>query len=110
MAWIGLLLRGSVFFLAFSECHVARRITRGSLSCGMQSLEKGDERRSLWRTQVLSVRRHVAASLDHLAYELVLRQPHGYGIQGRTSLAAEVPKGMAVAALFGLKDERSLAL
>src|ERR1700752_4389134 len=80
VAWIGLSLRGSVFFLAFPECHVARRITRGSLSCGMESLEKGDQRRGLWRTQVFSVRRHVAASLDHLADELVLRQPYGYGV------------------------------
>src|SRR5258707_6072941 len=68
VAWIAL-LRGSAFLLGFRECCIAR----GSLSCRMQCFEKRDECCRFRRTQILSVCRHVAAALDHLADELVLR-------------------------------------
>src|SRR5258708_12827883 len=76
----------------------------------MQRLEKCDERRRLRRTQILPIRRHVAASLDHLADELVLREPHGNTVQSRASLSAPLPKGMAVAALLALENEGTLPL
>src|SRR5712692_2089066 len=74
----------------------------------MQSLEKCHKRGCLRRAQVLPIRRHVAASLDHLADELILREPHGNTIQRGTSLPTHLPKGVAVAALFDLKNECSL--
>src|SRR4029077_18526586 len=98
------------FFLGVTEHHIARCIARGSLPSRMQGLEKCDERRGLCRTQVLPVRRHVAASLDHLADELVLCKPNGNAIQSRTSLPSYLPKGMAVAALLDLKNKRPLPL
>src|SRR5882672_5946435 len=76
----------------------------------MQGFEKCHERRGLCRTQVLPVRRHVAASLNHLSDELVLREPHGDAIQRRASLPAQLPEGVAVAALFDLKNKRALSL
>src|SRR5260370_16328282 len=106
MDWF-LWLCARAFFLGVTEHHIARCITSWSLPCGMQGLKKRDERRGLCRTQVLPVRRHVAASLDHLADELVLREPHGDAIQRRASLPAQLPEGMAVAALLHLKNKRA---
>src|SRR5216683_2876563 len=103
-------LRARAFFLGVAEHDIARRIARGSLPSRMQGLEKCDERCGLCRTQILPIRRHVAASLDHLANELVLCQPHGDAIQRRASLPAHLTQGMAVAALFDLKNERALSL
>src|SRR5438270_2120866 len=76
----------------------------------MQDFEKCDERGGLRRAQILAVRRHVATALDHLADELVLRQPHRNIVECRTALPAALSEGMAVAALFDLKDERALSL
>src|SRR5215475_2058838 len=76
----------------------------------MQRFEKCDECSRLRRTQIFSIGRHVAASLNYLPDELILRLPHCDSIQGRASLPAAASKGMAIAALFGLKNERSLAL
>src|SRR4029077_6509195 len=98
------------FFLGVTEHHIARCIARRSLPSRMQGLEKCDERRGLCRTQVLSVRRHVPASLDHLADELILREPHGDAIQRRASLSAEFTERMAIAALLHLKHESALPL
>src|SRR5690349_6656186 len=94
--------------LPLAQNHVARRIARGRLSLRMQGLEKRHERCRLRRHQVLAVRRHVAASLNHLADELILRQPHSHAIQSRTAFAAILAEGMAVAALLRLKDKRAL--
>src|SRR5258708_1615568 len=109
MNWF-LWLCARAFFLGVTEHHIARCIARRSLPSRMQGLEKCDERRGLCRTQVLPVRRHVAASLDHLADELVLCEPHGDAIQRRASLTAQLPEGMAVAALLDLKNKRALPL
>src|SRR6267154_2244177 len=103
-------LRARAFFLALAKHDIARRIARGSLPSRMQGLKKRDKRRGFCRTQVLPIRGHVAASLDHLADELVLREPHGDAIQRRASLPAQLPEGMAVAALLDLKHERALPL
>src|SRR5581483_278558 len=66
------------------------------------------ERCSLRWRQVLAVRRHVAASLNHLPDELVLRQPHSHRVQSRTAFSAILAEGMAVAALLNLEDQRAL--
>src|SRR5258708_4787921 len=68
--------------------HIAGSIARGGLPCGMQGLEKCYERGSFRRAQILAVRGHVAASLDHLADELVLREPNRNTVQRRTSLSS----------------------
>ena len=67
--------------LVLSDTAASRSIARGSLSQRMQGFEKCDECSGLRRTQVLPIRRHVAAALDHLADELVLREPHGNTVQ-----------------------------
>src|SRR5580704_5726276 len=109
MGWF-LWLCARAFFLGVTEHHITRCIARGSLPSRMQGLEKCDKRRGLSRTQVLPVRRHVAASLDHLADELVLREPHGDAVERRTPLSAEFTEGMAIATLLHLKHESALPL
>ena len=83
---------------------------RGGLARRMQGLEKGYERGGFRWTQILSVRRHIAAALNHLPDELVLREPHGNAVQSRPSLPTAFSKGMAVAALLDLKDQSALPL
>src|SRR5262249_14178485 len=90
------------------EHRVARCIPRGGVPRGTQRREKCDERRRFRRTQVLAVRGHVAASLDHLTDELILRESQRDAVESRTSLAARFPKGVAVATLLDLKHERAL--
>src|SRR5215472_3600116 len=75
----------------------------------MQSLEKRNQSRGLGRVQTVSVSRHVAAALQHLANELVLGQPFGYRVERWPTLAALLPERVAVATLFALEDERALA-
>ena len=58
----------------------------------MQSLEKSYQRRSLSRTQVFSISRHVSTTLDYLANQLVLREAKCDTIQGRPALATHVIK------------------
>src|SRR5580704_4258337 len=106
VAWIALWLCRGGPLLALPE----RRVVRRSLPWRMQGLKKRHERRRFRRTQILPVRWHVTASLDHLADELILCKPHGNTVQSRTSLSAQLPKRMAVAALLDLKNERTLAL
>src|SRR5262245_20049003 len=74
----------------------------------MQGLEKRYERCCLRWIQIFPVCRHIPASLDHLPDELVLRKPYSNAVQSWTSLPARAREGMAVAALFDLKDERAL--
>src|SRR5882757_9698097 len=75
----------------------------------MQSYQKRDQGGCFRRTQVVSVGRHVAASLNDLADQLVLRQSYGDAVECRPSLAARLSERMAIAALFGLKYESALA-
>ena len=75
----------------------------------VQRLEKPNKRRRLRRIQIISVGRHVAAPLQHLADQLISRQSRRHGIQFGTTLAARAVKRMAVAALFGLENDRALA-
>ena len=74
----------------------------------MQRLEERDERRDLRGIEVLAVRRHVAPSLDHLPNQLIPREPDRHLVERRPTGAAFVSERMAVPALFGLEDRRSL--
>src|SRR5277367_2260213 len=94
---------------ALAKRHITRGIAGGSLADRMKSHEKRNQRRGFRRTQVFSVGRHVAAALDDLSNQLILCEPHGDAVERRASLAAQIPKGMAVAALLGLKHERALS-
>src|SRR4029453_3842181 len=76
----------------------------------MEVLEEGDESRGLRRAEVLAVGRHVAAALDDLADEVVLRQAPGDVVEGGAALAAALLERMAVAALLDLEDQRALSL
>src|SRR5262245_1292916 len=76
----------------------------------MQGLQEGHERGGFGRSQVLAVGRHVAATLNHLTNQLVLRQAHGDAVERRTSLAATLIERMTIAALLRLKHERALSL
>src|SRR6516225_9215107 len=94
--------------LILGQGDVARSIARWNLSPRMQRFKKCDQSSSLGRSQILSVGWHVAASLDYLANQLILRLAHCDTVKRRPSLAAQVAKRMAVAALLHLKDERPL--
>src|SRR5258708_35831848 len=83
---------------------------RGSLPGGVQRFEKSNQRGCLRRTQVITVGRHVPAALNHLTDELIFGEPDGNAVESRASLPATFPNGMAVAALLGLKNERTLSL
>src|ERR1700757_26772 len=80
------------------------------LSCRMQSLKKFDQRSGLWRTQVLPIGRHISATLNNLANQLIRRQPHCNLVELWSTLTAFSAQGMAVVTLFGLKNQGALVL
>jgi hypothetical protein len=106
----GLWLSPGRLQLAVAKYQFPCRITSRTLCCWVQGLEESYERRSLCRTQVVPIGRHVAAALNHLPNELVLRQPHGNAVQGWSPLSTRVAERVAVAALLDLKHERTLPL
>src|SRR5580692_10572388 len=99
----GLWLSPGRFHLAIVKYEFPCRIASRALSCRVQGLKESYERRRLCRAQVVPISRHVAAALNYLPNELVLRQPHGNAVQGWSSLSAGVAKRVAVAALLDLK-------
>src|ERR1700689_2503121 len=103
-------LRRSVRVGSFRGSRIARGVARGSLVWRMERFEKCDQGSGLRRTQIFSVSRHIAAALNHLADELVLREPRGNAVEGRTTLASRIAERMAVAALLALKNKRALSL
>ena len=106
----GLWLSPGRLHSAVAKYELPCRIARRALCRWVQGLEKRYKRRGLCRTQVVSIGRHVAAALNHLPDELVLRQPHGNAVQGWPPLSTRVAKRVAVAALLDLKHERTLPL
>src|SRR5712691_8398095 len=76
----------------------------------MERLKKRHEGSRLRGIQILSVRRHIATTLEHLPDELISRQFNGNRIERRPAISPAVVERMAVAALFRLEDEGSLAL
>src|ERR1700691_4573243 len=106
----GLWLSPGGLHLAVAKNQIPCRIAGRSLVGWVQGLEERYERRSFCRTQVISIGRHVAAALNYLTNELILREPHGNAVEGWPSLSARVAKRVAVAALLDLKHERTLPL
>jgi hypothetical protein len=76
--------------LVLAQGDVARSIARWNLSPRMQCFKKRDQSGRLGRSQIFSVRWHVAASLDYLSYQLILGKPHGDAVKRRPSLTAQV--------------------
>ena len=81
---------------AFAKNHFACRIPGDGPPGGMQCFKKCDERGYLRRVQIVAVCGHVAAPLDHLADELVQREPYSNTVESRTSLPATVPLSSAL--------------
>src|ERR1700742_3449227 len=75
----------------------------------MQGLQELDQCRSLGGAEILAVRRHVAAALQHLPNQLILRETRCHKIQGGPTLSAHAGNRVAVAALLRLKDDCALA-
>src|ERR1700756_32386 len=98
------------FQLAVAKHQFPRAISCRALCGRGQALKKCHECGSLGWTQVVSIGRHIAAALDHLPDELVVRQSHRDAIQGWSPLSARVAEGVAVAELLYLKHERTLPL
>src|SRR6185369_14291652 len=76
----------------------------------MKAFEKSHEGGCFRGTQILAIGRHVAAALNYLANELVLREPYRNGVKRRTSLSAGFSERMAVAALLDLEHQSALPL
>jgi len=68
-----------IFVLTQSEVASASRAW--SLSSRMQVSRNATKAVVLRRTQILSVGGHVAASLDHLSNQLILREPHRNAVE-----------------------------
>src|SRR5580704_2030351 len=88
-----------------SERNGTRGVACWRLTRGMQRLEERDESRRFRGAQILAVGRHVAATLDHLSNQLILRQAYSHGVQSRTALSALVAERMAVVALLHLENQ-----
>src|SRR5215469_13652100 len=108
----GLLLRlpTGIFVRTVAEDDFPRSVARSRLSGRMQSFEKCDKRGGLCWTQILTVRRHVATTLNHLPNELILREPNSNAVESGAPLSACISQSMTIPALLGLKHERSLSL
>jgi hypothetical protein len=76
----------------------------------MKSLEEGDEGGGFWWAEIFAVRGHVAAALNDLANELVLREQESDLVESGSAFTAFIAERMAVVALLELKDERALTL
>jgi hypothetical protein len=87
-----------------------RRVTRSRLPGRTQRLEECHDGGCFRRTQILAVRGHISSTLDNLTNELIRSSPHGYIIEGRSPLPADLIQRMTIAALLTLKYERTLPL
>src|SRR5258705_945432 len=76
----------------------------------MQGSQKLNESGGLGWAQVLAIRRHVAAALEDLPDQLILRETCRDKIQSRTTLSANACNRVAVTALLRLKDDSPLPL
>src|SRR5580658_2998930 len=86
-----------------------RGISCRRLAFGPERFEERDECSGLRGAEIFSVRGHVAAALNHLANQLILREARRYGIERGAAHAAFVAQRMAVVALLLLEHERALA-
>src|SRR5580704_812922 len=85
-------------------------ISGSRLASGTQRLQERHQSRRFGGTQILAVSRHVPSTLNHLANQLIWSSPHGYIVEGRSTLPAKLVKGVTVVALLALKHERTLPL
>ena len=76
----------------------------------MQRPEVGHQCRHLGRVQVVTVRRHLAAPLEHLPDQLIPGQMHGDVVERGSSIASSPAEGMAVPTLLVLKHQGALEL
>src|SRR5207302_8829405 len=76
-----------------------RSVACGSLPLRVKRLEERDESGRFRRAEVLPVRRHLAAALDDLPDQLILRQPDGDSVATGPALPAARVERMAVPAL-----------
>src|SRR6266481_9275096 len=81
-----------------------------SLHVRMQCLKKFNQCSCLCRIQILSISRHIPATLDDLANQFIRRETDSNLAECRSALAAFAAEGMAVVTLFGLKNESALVL
>src|SRR6266850_7594299 len=90
------------------ERRALRGVARRRLTGWMKRLEERDQRGGLRWAEVLPVRRHVAATLDDLPDQLILRQPDGDSVERRAPLPTRLVERMTVPALLHLQDERAV--
>src|SRR5271165_1000402 len=76
----------------------------------MERFQERNQRSHFGWIQVLAVRRHVTAALNHLPHKLVMSHPGCDPVERGATLSSGAANRMAVAALFHLEDQRALAL
>src|SRR5579863_10054685 len=86
-----------------------RGIARRRPSGIVQRFKKCDKRSRLRWIQAVAVCRHIAAALQHLADELVLREAPRDSVERGPTLAAAMIERVAVVALLFLKDRSALS-
>src|SRR5579859_2822111 len=86
-----------------------RRVPRRPLALGMQGSKKAHQRSHFCRRQIFSVSRHVSASLQHLADELVIGKPCRHVVQCGSALYTHPADHVAVPALLLLKHNLPLS-
>ena len=89
---------------------LTRSIDRRSLPVCPQRAQIIGQCRRFVAVQRIAVGWHVAATLHHLANDLVVSHMGGDVIQSRSAQPAGSTDGMAIAALLVLKDDRALQL
>src|SRR5262245_43908075 len=72
--------------------------------------EKRDQRGHLGRVQILAICGHLPATLQHLADQLVVREPGGHVVERRSALSALASQAVTVTALLALHEQRALQL
>src|SRR5262249_60404401 len=85
---------------------MARRARRSSAQCFHERGQRG----RFGGAQILSVRRHVAAALQDLTYELIARLARRDTVERGAALASLTVQTVAGAALFVLEHQRPLQL
>ena len=76
----------------------------------MHRPEERDDRRHLGGAEVLPVGGHVAAALENLAHQLIVRQARRDVVQRGTALPALATERVTVPALLALQQQRALQL
>src|ERR1700688_4467501 len=75
----------------------------------MKRLKKGDQRSGLGWTEILSISRHITATLDYLPDELVVGQSQSNTVECGSALTSLIIQRVTVVTLLRLKNQRTLA-